>query len=131
MNITFESVTPAEIYRAWPRERAYVRDRLSSVETDRLSGVVLDGQLCGIINIRASPGSKAELGYWLQPQSRDRGVMKAAVRKYVADISIPLVAKTYLWNVASIKVLQSAGFVFSHEANDVWKYWVRNQLTTK
>lgn len=61
-------------------------------------------------------GDQAEIGYWLAPWMHGRGIMTAAVKRFVPKVfrAWPIervIAKTFLYNPASGRVLEKAGFV--------------------
>lgn len=60
-------------------------------------------------------GDQAEIGYWLTPAEHGRGLMTEAVRAFVPRLfniwSIQrVVGRTFLFNLASARVLEKCGF---------------------
>jgi RimJ/RimL family protein N-acetyltransferase len=98
--------------------RAWIR--LASHDgMNQVFAIDVDGFVAGAIGIR--PGEdvyylSAEIGYWLGEEYWNRGIMTEAVGA-VADYGFNMLgmqriyAEVFEWNVASMRVLEKAGFV--------------------
>jgi len=82
-------------------------------------GVRLDGELMGMVSLGDIHGHQGEIGYWLAPQARGRGVMSEAVALVLAYGFSPapdgLALRRVVWralagNAASAAVARRAGF---------------------
>lgn len=80
-----------------------------------------DGELIGMIGLHQIDGGDAELGFWLAPDARSRGLMSAAVTLVIDHAFSPapagpgierLVWRAYVGNAASAAVARRAGFRF-------------------
>lgn len=74
----------------------------------------LRGDLAGVIGLRAE---KVEVGYWLHPDARGRGIMADALRTLVGHAEGCLTWPEVHWrcfggNVASMRVAKAAGFSY-------------------
>jgi RimJ/RimL family protein N-acetyltransferase len=79
----------------------------------------VDGALVGMIGLERRPAASAELGYWLGPGARGRGLMARAVAAVVDHAFAPepaglgldrLVWHAYVGNWPSRRVAERAGF---------------------
>ncbi|MBB2922114.1 GNAT family N-acetyltransferase [Cellulomonas cellasea] len=75
------------------------------------------GRLDGMVGLSLAPGASAEIGYWLGPDARGRGVMTRAVRLVVDHALRPdglgldrLSWSAVVGNTASLRVAERAGF---------------------
>ena len=79
--------------------------------------VVVDGQVAGHVDCFQWSG-RWEVGYWIGREHWGRGVATRALTDFVQLVRRrPLYAGVASHNVASIRVLEKCGFVFSDEAN--------------
>ena len=84
--------------------------------------IVWEGRVAGNIVSWPSPEGMRLIGYWLGREYWGRGIASAALAAYVEhDRTRPLHAYVAAHNVASIRVLEKAGFVRqggAHTASD-------------
>lgn len=98
----------AEEYIGMTLNKAYVQDFAIVVDGKAVGGV-------GIIPLNDVERYSAELGYWIGEDYWNRGIMGEAIRQVVdyvfreTDI-IRLFASVYEFNLASMRVLEKAGF---------------------
>jgi RimJ/RimL family protein N-acetyltransferase len=98
-------------------------DFLASVERGWADGSMLtwairvDGTLVGLVGLSLHPLASAEVGYWLAPAARGRGLMTAVVRGTAAHAFDPaglaldrLVWHAFVGNWPSRRVAERAGF---------------------
>jgi RimJ/RimL family protein N-acetyltransferase len=106
-----------------PYERSHAVEFLDSVEQGWADGGTLtwaireDGEIAGLIGLGLHPARSAEIGYWLAPAARGRGVMARAVSAVVAHAFDPdgldldrLSWQAFAGNLASRRVAERAGF---------------------
>lgn len=98
----------AEEYIGMTLNKAYVQDFAIVVDGEAVGGV-------GFIPLNDVERYSAELGYWIGEDYWNRGIMGEAIRQVVdyvfreTDI-IRLFASVYGFNLASMRVLEKAGF---------------------
>lgn len=119
----FANLTVA-VFRSLDDARRYLRDVLATPENKAFHIVDAEHGVIGIVKV-AIEGHRARIGYVVhEPHSR-RGIATEAVRQVVAIIeAMPNISRIWascaLWNVASARVLEKAGF----EREGVLRNWV-------
>jgi RimJ/RimL family protein N-acetyltransferase len=106
-----------------PYERVDAETFVAAVERGWADGSSLtwalraDGDLVGMIGLAREPVSSAEIGYWLVPEARGRGLMHAAVSAVVDHafdrdgIALDrLLWQAFVGNWPSRRVAERAGF---------------------
>ncbi|MCJ8344707.1 GNAT family N-acetyltransferase [bacterium] len=83
-------------------------------------------QVIGVVSIYNIHSEKPFVGYWISKSYRQMGLSKEALQLILAfnleKLFLPLIYATVLdRNIASIKVLTSSGFKYSHSSEDLQK----------
>lgn len=98
---------------------------------DQVHGVFYDNILVGVLELRKKENNIFELGYWLGTQYRGQHIMPCAVKTLVESKveDTTIVAHIKETNLASYKVLNHAGLVYSHK--EVWEgeNWIHLKRT--
>lgn len=88
---------------------------------DKVHGIFYDNKLVGVLELRKKENNIFELGYWLGSQYRGQHLMQCAVKLLVEEQvkKYNIVAHIRENNIASYKVLEHAGLVYSHK--EIWE----------
>lgn len=98
--------------------RKYIESKTYSYSRDTVLGIYVEQELVGVIEYRDKDVNGIpvwELGYWLGSKHRGKGIMKAAAKRVVKEISKSrtVVAHIRFRNTASFKTLQYAGLHYT------------------
>ena len=105
-----------------PYSLSDARTALSKWTDDTSFGVFEDGRLVAAVGLMPDAPGSAELAYWVRPEARGRGLATAALTRlttWARDHGF-----THLWleirpdNVASQRVAERAGYVYTHRVPD-------------
>lgn len=109
----------SQVAEAWQLVRTTPATEVRSEATWAVSGPGADDAVLGMVGLRVESAGSAELGYWLTPAARGRGVMTRAVRLALdfgfADDGLELDRVTwsaFVGNWASWAVAWRCGFRF-------------------
>lgn len=76
--------------------------------------ILLDGEIVGFLTVFG--GETDEIGFWIAPLWRGRGLAARAVRLFAGHTRRKLRAGCWTTNEGSRKVLERSGFTYTHTA---------------
>ncbi len=107
---------PPHPYRPADAE-SFIADRMVKGNTpaDCVYGIILDGQIVGIIGIEPNDRGASTLGYWLAEAHWGKGLMSEAANAIVAHYfeasdAAEILSAAFVENPASIRVQEKIGF---------------------
>ncbi len=114
------------------------REYRQSHSDHRNVAITIDDRVVGSISANRA-GDQAELGYWLASARHGQGIMSKVVQTFVPHVFSywpidRIIAKTFMFNQASARVLEKNGFTkTAHEIRSVKKggRWLDTYVYTR